>query len=403
MKNLAEKLKDKKQHLIISSYARQLANDERKKTIIEISETHLLLAANITIKCAKDEDLVTFLVEKAQKAGENEKLQKKVNVEAILSLLVFRKYVLATDLIFIEDKDTEDFKNENLEYLKELENETINADVIAICIGLAPTYDIALQFYNASIMLGVQSHIGCFCNLISKSFNYQAALYWYEQIQKENLTPTVPVYSNLMSISPNYETVLQWYEQIEKENLTPIIEVYGHLIHESPNYQTALQWYKKLKKENLTPNIRVYNSLIGKSSDYQIALQYYKQIQKESLFPTLNTYHNMIGNIYYLKDAKQSNEVAKRYYNKALKDNLQFTVIDTYKFMIYFSLSYSEAHQYFLAMEKAGFKADRDVWGLLSEKAISGADKKKLEALMKERNYVAVPTLSKEMKESLRI
>ncbi len=63
-----------------------------------------------------------------------------------------------------------------------------------------------------------------------------------------------------------------------------------------------------------------------------------------------------------------------------------------YKCMIVFSLTYIEAEQYFLAMERGGFKADKEAWDFLSKKAINGADKKKLQALMKERNYVAPTT-----------
>ncbi len=365
MKNLAEQIKDTKNHNKISGYAQLLEGKKRKDFIIEISNHNLLVAARATVNCAKDEELVIFLIEKAQKAGENEKMQKKVNVDAILSLLVFRKYLLATDLIFVENKDTEDFKNENLDELKELENESVNADIIGFFIGLSPTYDVALQFYNSLSILGVQANTSCFTNLIYKSFNYKIALQWYEQIHIENLTPTTISFNNLISKSPNYQTALQWYEQIHIENLTPNINTYNNLIYKSPNYQTALQWYKQIQIENLTP------------STY--------------------TYQGMISVARYLKDAKQRNEIATKYYYKALQIETNFSNVVSYCCMIFFSLSYLEAQHYFLAMEKAGFKADKQAWDLLSEKANNGADKKKLQVLMKERNYVAVPTLSKEI------
>ncbi len=262
MKNLAEQIKDTKKHNIISGYAQLLEGKKRKDFIVEISNYNLLVAARATVNCAKDEELVTFLVEKAQKAGENEKAQKKVNVEAILSLLVFRKYVMATDLIFIEKKNNEDFKNENLAELKELENESVNADVMSFFIGLSPTYEVALQFYKALTILGVQADIDCLSNLISKSPNYQIALQWYEHIQKENLTPSINTYNNLIYKSTNYQIALKWHEKIIKENLTPVIQIYNNLIAKCPTYETALQWYKQAQKENLSPNIEVYHNMI---------------------------------------------------------------------------------------------------------------------------------------------
>lgn len=328
MKNLAEQIKDTKNYNKISGYAQLLEGKKRKDFIIEISNYNLLVAARATVNCAKDEELVTFLIEKAQKAGEKAKLMKNVDVVAILSLLIFRKYVLATDLIFIGNKNTEDFKNKNLTELKDSESETINAYVMSIFIGLSPTYHIALQFYNSLTILGIQANIACFSNLMA----------------------------------------------------------------ESPNYQTALKWYNQLQIENLTPNISVYNNLISKSPDYQSALQWYKQIQTENLTPIISIYHNMICAVRYLRDVQQCNEVAKKYYGKALQINTKFPDPVPYKYMIDFSLSYSEAYEYFLAMEKARFEADKDIWKALSEKAISGADKKKLQALMKVRNYITPTT-----------
>jgi hypothetical protein len=323
MKDLAIKIQNPKSHPLISGYAQLLSGEERKTFILEISKHNLFLAANTVVKCAKDAELYEYLIDQASQAGNQAKAQKNVAVDAILCLLVLQKYILATELIFIEDENTENFKNENLAELKEWESETVNADVMSIFIGISPNYEIALQFFEAIPKLGIQAAIACFGNLMAKS--------------------------------SAYTTRLQWYDKLKEENLTPTVYTYGHLMSASPNYTTALHWYKKLKEENLTPTVYTYADLISKVS--------------------------------HLKDAKQRNTTAKKYYEQAIQKQMKFDIY-TYKFMIIYSLSYSEAYSYFVTMEKTGIKADKEVLELLLAQAKNHKEKQKVKTLMQERGFL---------------
>ncbi len=53
-----------------------------------------------------------------------------------------------------------------------------------------------------------------------------------------------------------------------------------------------------------------------------------------------------------------------------------------------YSLSYTEAYFYFVAMEKAGIKADKEVLDILLAQAKHHTEKKQVETLMQARGFM---------------